>query len=120
MKRDMELVRQILLKVEQAESDPNEWIDLSFDQWTCEVVSYHSKILNDAGLIEAQDLSTLAGSDWRPMSLTWSGHEFLDAARDETVWNKAMTSLKEKSMTVPFEVLKAVVMQKCREYFGVE
>ncbi len=31
-----------------------------------------------------------------------------------------VTSLKEKSMTVPFEVLKAVVMQKCREYFGVE
>ena len=115
MKRDMELVRQILLQVEQAENDPNEWIDLSFDQWSHEVVSYHCKILNDARLIEAQDLSDLSGSDWRPLALTWEGHEFFDAARNDTVWNKAMTSLKEKSMTVPFEVLKAVVIQKCRE-----
>lgn len=119
MKRDMELVRQILLQVEQAENDPNEWIDLSFEQWPHEVVSYHTKLLIDAGLLEGQDLSDLSGSDWRPKSLTWEGQEFLDAARNETVWNKAMASLKEKSMTVPFEVLKAVVIQKCREYFGV-
>lgn len=119
MKRDMELVRKILLQVEQSESDPGGWNHLSFEQWPCEAVSYHTMILIDAGLLDGQDLSTLEGSDWRPNSLTWAGHEFLDAARNETVWNKAIPSLKEKSMTVPFEVLKAVVNQKCREYFGV-
>lgn len=119
MKRDMDLIRRILIEIEEADNEPDEWIDLSFVEWSDNAVSYHIKLLHDAGLIEARDLSDLSGSDWRPTSLAWAGHEFLDAARNDTVWNKAKQKLKDQAATVPFEVLKAVVIQTCKDYFGV-
>lgn len=119
MKRDMELVRKILLAVEDADNDPMVWIDLEIRGFSPHVVSYHVQRLTEAGLLEATDLSDDSGSDWRPSSLTWAGHEFLDAARNDTVWNKAMTTLKDKAATVPFEVVKAVVIQECKDFFGV-
>lgn len=118
MTRDMTLIREILIAIE-ASNKTQGTISLELPDRDPETVSYHVKLLADAGLIEANDLSSMREFDWKPRSLTWSGHEFLDAARNETVWNKAISSLKEKSMSVPFEVLKAVVMQKCREFFGV-
>jgi hypothetical protein len=35
--------------------------------------------------------------------LTWEGHEFLDAARDEKRWKKAMSTVKEKGGTITIE-----------------
>ena len=119
MKRNMDLIRRVLIEIEEADNDPDEWIDLSFAEWSDNAVSYHIKMLHDAGLIEARDLSDLSGSDWRPTSITWEGHEFLDAARNDTVWKKAMTKLKGQAASVPFEVVKAVVIQTCKEMFGV-
>ena len=37
--------------------------------------------------------------------LTWDGHEFLDKIKNDTVWNRTTTTIKEKG--VPF-VLDAV------------
>jgi len=42
-------------------------------------------LLHEAGFIEAMDLSTLGGICWKPTRLTYNGHEFLDAARSDTV-----------------------------------
>ena len=119
MKRDLELVREILLAVETADGDPMEWIDLELPGRSISIVSYHVKMLRDAGLLEAIDLSDLSGSCWKPRSLTWAGHEFLDAARNDTVWNKALSTLKAKAPSVPFEIVKAVVIKTCKDFFGL-
>jgi hypothetical protein len=37
----------------------------------------------------------LTAVDWRARRITYAGHEFLDASRSDTVWNKA----KEKVLT---------------------
>lgn len=50
---------------------------------------------------------------------TRSGHEFLDAARSDTVWNKALSTLKDKAASVPFEIVNAAVIKTCKEFFGV-
>ncbi len=118
MKRDFELVREVLLAVEASDNTQG-LIDLTLPGHDDKAVSYHVKLLAEAGLIEANDLSTMHGFEWKPRSLTWAGHEFLDAARNDTVWNKAMTKLKGQAATVPFEVLKAVVLQTCRDYWGL-
>ena len=119
MKRDLELVREILLEVEKANADPDEWINLRIPDRAPALVSYHVKLLHDAGLLEATDLSDLSGSCWAPRSLTWAGHEFLDAARNDTVWNKALSTLKDKAPSVPFEIVKAVVIKTCKDFFGL-
>ena len=117
MKRDMDLVRLILLEIEKSSEDPRAQIYLEIPNYTSEQVSYHVMILNDAGLIEACDFSAM-GSDnfWCPKRLTWSGHEFLDAARNDSIWNKA----KEKASSINFELLKEVLLNITRQQLGLE
>lgn len=119
MKRNLELVREILLAVENENNEPDEWINLKIPSRSPALVSYHVKLLSDAGLLEATDLSDMSYSHWAPRALTWAGHEFLDAARNDTVWNKAMSTLKDKAASVPFEIVKAVVIKTCKDFFGV-
>jgi hypothetical protein len=48
---------------------------------------------------------------WLAGGLTWEGHEFLDAARDDTRWSKAKKLVQEKGGSLMFEALKAVLVQ---------
>ncbi len=109
MKRDMDLVRQILFEIEKQSFEDSGQL-LKFDGYSDEEVSYHVMLLDEAGLIQAKDLS--GGSDlmWIPMRLTWQGHEFLDAARDETRWNKAKDAMSKAGGFV-FEVGKALLIE---------
>lgn len=65
MKRDMALVRQILLKTEQ-NTEVSGWIDLDIEGYSPEEISYHVKLLAEAELIEAQDLTTMEEFEWKP------------------------------------------------------
>ena len=114
MKRDMDLIRLILLNVEGEEE-----IDLSL--YTQEKIGYHSWLLSDAGLVEGQDITGLG--DGHPEAiitwLNWEGHDFLDAARDDTTWNKAQTTIQEKVGTVTFDMLKALLVALTKEQLGL-
>jgi hypothetical protein len=84
MCRDMDLIRQILLTAETNENK----IDAKF---TNEEIGYHAWLLKDAEFLDA-----IIARDRRNQpngcvlqGLTWQGHEFLDAMRDDTLWNRA-------------------------------
>jgi DNA-binding transcriptional ArsR family regulator len=115
----MELVRQILLQIEAKGEHPLGWLDLDILGYDAEVVSHHVLLLQDAGMLEAQDLSSSAGFDVRPKRLTWNGHEFLDAARNDTIWKKATEIVKEKGGAIPFEVLRVLLTKLVSGVFGV-
>ena len=88
MKLQKELVREILLKLEADEGRPDGWKNIEVSGFTWEQVAYHICILNEGGLVEATDLTTTDGFDWRASRLTYSGHEFVDTVRDGEVWRK--------------------------------
>ena len=117
MKRDMELVRKILLETEEAANNPIEWIVLHIEGYDPACISYHVKIMQEAGLIDAENLTTLSHFEWQPKSLTWEGHEFLDAVRHETVWAKTQEVVQSKSGAVSFEVLKELAIQTFKSTF---
>ena len=117
MKRDMELVRKILLETEAASHSPIEWIVLNIEGYDPACISYHVKIMKEAGLIDAENLTTLSHFEWQPKSLTWEGHEFLDAVRNETVWAKTQEVVKSKGGSVSFEVLKELAIQTFKSTF---
>jgi Hypothetical protein (DUF2513) len=88
MKRDMELVREILLKVADTEK-PIRFSALVTERKDWSVVAYHTQMLTDeVGFIRAINASSHSGKDWIDMHLTWHGHDFLDSVRDPTVWQK--------------------------------
>ena len=119
MKRDVELIRKILLQIEAKGEDPLRLIQLDIPGHSESDVAYHVLLLRDAGLIEAQDLSTMGGFDMRPKRMTWEGHEFLEAAKNDTVWNKAQEIVKEKGNAIPFEVLKDLLIKVASSVFGL-
>ena len=117
MKRDMDIVRRILLAVEEADA-PVEALEGLDDS----VFSYHAAILVEAGLVRG-DAPTY-GDTLQPFgasifSLTWSGHEFLDAARNESVWQKATGTARAKGLSVTLDVLKELLTATLRGQLGL-
>jgi len=110
MKRDMDLVRKILLELEDTPYELGGF-DLELEGYSPDQISYHVMLLNEAGLIEANDLSNLSRTEWRPKRLTWAGHEFIEASRDESRWEKAKNIMKEKGSGMVFDVLRSVLIQ---------
>lgn len=104
MKRDMDLVREILLKVEEIPFD-GAFHDIAVDGRSPNEVSYHVMLLHEGRFIEAMDL----GVCWKPMRLTYGGHEFLDAARNDTVWEKAKTAVVKSTGVLTLEGLKVAL-----------
>ena len=112
MKRDMDLVRRILLALE---AEPSPWGSEEFDVdgYDPATVNYHVMLMEGAGLINAHDQSNeaLEVFMWHPVSLTWEGHEFLEASREEGRWSNAKALVKEKSGGLSFELLKDLLLQ---------
>lgn len=89
MRRDMDLVRAILFRIE-AQEHYDDQIEISFDNYDADTVGYHVGLLKQAGFVEANDDRAHGGGpSYIIIGLTWNGHEFLEAARDDTRWNKA-------------------------------
>lgn len=116
MKRDMDLIREILLQVEARPTAQS--IDLvELPGRNQEEISYHVKLLADAGYIDAYDLRTLGpgGFKYAPSSLTNEGHDFLDAARNNTVWKRAKEKLSEIGGSAPLDVVRGILTTTLKE-----
>ena len=102
MKRDMELVRKLLFLAEDDGKD-----DKLCEEYGQDVVAGHVAILLDAKLIEGVVSCNQVGKPVASviLRLTWAGHEFLDNARNDTVWRNVISKVKSTALTVSFEVL---------------
>jgi hypothetical protein len=85
MKRDMDLIRAILLEVEKSTSPGG--CQIKVPGHSPEELYYNAQLAQEAGLIEASFLDN--SSAFHVLRLTYAGHEFLDAARNDTLWVKA-------------------------------
>lgn len=121
MKRDMDLCRRILLAVES--SPANTWTqEFPFDnEYEAAVVTEHVALLEQAGLIDA-DITRYVSSDppdFVIRSLTWYGHDFLDAARDEGRWARAKQRLADAGVGTTFTLLKEMLEALARGELGL-
>ena len=70
------------------------------------------RIMIDAGLIEGR-ISDYITSDapQHPYihNLTWAGHDFLDAARNDTVWRAAKEKVLKPGVSWTFELLREIL-----------
>jgi len=120
MKRDMDLIRKILLDLEN--NPPEKLINrLYIVGYSREQINYHLYLMMQAGFIEGYDVTThnSFGTEIRPQQLTWAGHDFLDACRDEGIWVKAKEKLKSIGGEVPIEVFKVLLIEIMKKQLGV-
>ena len=102
MKRDMELVRKLLFLAEEDGKD-----DELCEEYGQDVVAGHVAILLDAKLIVGEVVCNEVGVPVASviLRLTWAGHEFLDNARNDTIWRGVISKVKSAALTVSFDVL---------------
>ena len=90
MKRDMDLIREILLQIEDSDgvyATPKQIEGYSDNQWI-----YHLKHLKDGGILEGglaisadEELTSLSENTW---CLTQDGHDLLDVIRSPKIWGR--------------------------------
>jgi hypothetical protein len=103
MKRDMDIVRDLLLRSEATEGQVSVKDPLE---------TYHVRIMLDAGLIEGRISEEITADAPRYSyinNLTWAGHDFLDAARNDTVWRTAKEKVLKPGASWTFDLLKEIL-----------
>jgi hypothetical protein len=119
MKRDMDLIRRILLAVQDDQFAYGE--SIHFDDVGDVVCAHHVASIFDSGMGEGRLTKTdahgiVAGSIDR---LTSVGHDFCDAIRQDTIWRKATEHIIKPGASYGFSILvEWVKLEVHRRVFG--
>lgn len=121
MKRDMDLARKILLALETRgfnELSSDAFVTEGYDERT---VAAHFELLEEADLIEASLLHVESEGLIRgdALRLTWAGHEYLDAVRNQEIWEKTKAHLAKQGGSMTIELIKAVAIGYIRQRLGL-
>jgi len=114
MKRDMDLIRALLLKVEGEEPQ-----DLSC--WTEGRQVEHMALLVEAHLVHGEIIFDSQG-DVRSVlytRLTWDGHEFLASARDANIWMQTKEKIRTIGSSAAWPVLTAIMTDLVKKQIGI-
>ncbi len=112
MKRDMDLVRHLLLRIEDAELF--EQPDFEMGDYDVQDIDYNLDLIIQAGLVNGEG-NWSAGPTYNVAirGLTWEGHDFLDAVRSDSIWHKAKEVAQGRELRLnelPFEVVKGLAI----------
>ena len=88
MKRDMDLIRSLLLEIESKHDGSGRPVDVLAEGRAKPEVVEHLFMLEEAGFIEAKNASSMSGRNIIVLRMTWQGHEFLNSIRDPEIWQK--------------------------------
>jgi len=119
MKRDMDLIRRMLIEIEA--NDSCELTDVSE-----EIFAQHVPLLTEEQLIKGRvALESLNGppgvqQTMAYVRLTSKGQDFLASIRDESVWNKTKAKVAEIGGTIAFSMLSALANKCLKEKLGLE
>jgi hypothetical protein len=111
MKLDMDLVRKILITLEEhPHGFYNQFIKI--EGYSEEQIGYHVTLMEEAGLLLVIDATHMGSEspEAMPNRLTWQGHQFLNACRDEGRWTKAKDIFRQAG-GVSFDVAKEILTQ---------
>lgn len=122
LKRDLNLLREILLKIESNNScNPLCIGNFTNNEIECPNYSFHIHLLLDAGYIEAKKISYIGQQcdDFLITRLTNSGCDYIDAIRDDTVWNSTKEKLKSVGGSSALEIVKAIAIATTKNILGI-
>jgi len=121
MKRNMELIIAILFSIEKGIEGDASSIVLPTQEFPEIEITHHVRLLHEGKLIHAlKGYSASAGSAWVPHSLTWQGHEFLDAVRQDTIWNRVRKLAKQSGGRLPIDALFGLAMKELNTKLGLQ
>jgi hypothetical protein len=120
VKRDLDLLRKIIFAVE-ARSPEAAAGDIEIEGYIAVEIGYHSYLLADSGLAKGVDVTTIGDAlpQWQLFHLTSAGHDFADAARNDSTWKTATKMVRDKTGGVTLEVMKQVLVSVVKNTLGL-
>lgn len=113
MKRDWDIIRAVLLRLE-GDSRANAVVNAnSFGPVFSEQdVAYNIRLMHQKGLITANIQESRSGDGAirtaLARSMTSQGHDLLDSIRNETVWHRVQETFKKKALDMTVELVMGV------------
>lgn len=109
MTRDYDLIRRMLQDIEKA---PVNSVIQRFDyaDYDNPTIAEHVKLLKEGDLIEVMINETMGGGvGFVIFRLKSAGHDFLEVARNDTIWNNTMSTVKNTGLALTIDVLKQLL-----------
>lgn len=126
MKRDIGLIRELLFYIEGNSSEYEFITTLNleviqhFEQkgFPKEAINYHLSLMYDAGFILSDNPIPLGQQGfWMIQRLTFSGHDFIDTLRDETVWNKFKAKFINEGAGFTLKIASGLALEIAKQLF---
>lgn len=113
MKRDMDLIRNLLIKVEEVYEPGAGSINFSkirIDGYDDKVIAEHLLLMKEAGLIRNINAKQyVTGSTMLSIgNLTNEGYDTLEKFRNDTVWNKTKEIARDKGLPMLIDIFSQV------------
>lgn len=120
MKRNMDLVREILIGCEGDDKWEEVVGRLKSAGYGEEQIGFHVFLMGQGGLLEIINASHMdSHCQGLPLYITWEGYEFLEAARNQTLWNSAKAKIGSILQGLSFELLRAVLVAMAKGELGL-
>lgn len=128
MKRDMDLIRELLLKLESLPSKMGDVFsitpedeEVSVEGYTPAQIEYHLSLLREIGFIECPGSQPMFGITFS--GLTWAGHDYVDAVRDAEVWRKTKQGVEAAggfTVDILKELATGLIKTQIKRHTGVD
>ena len=129
MLRNMDLIRELLLRLEGLPSTPSSVYiltpameEIAIAGYSADQIHYHLSLIIEAGLIESGS-TPVVQCGFMFMRLSWAGHDFLDSIRDPEVWARTKKGA-EAAGGFTFDLLKDLakgfIRKQVEDYTGIK
>ena len=95
--------------------------NFKLEGYTEEQIGYHATLLGEAGLAKVIDVTCMGSPSPEGIirCLTWEGHEFIDSARENTIWNQAKELITTQVGGAAIAVWTAVLTSYVQKKLGL-
>jgi len=129
MIRNMNIVRELLLKLEPHTNPPGTTVlidpyngQFQIEGYSADQIAYHLSLVREAGFVESPG-SQLGGVGMTFRRLSSDGHDFLDAVRYPEIWRKTQRgaeSVGSFTFDLVKDLAKGFIKTKIEEHTGVK
>ena len=123
--RNFDRMREILLYIagDNLEEFDSGWVWARGSSYFSETDKYQIALLQQTGFLECSDISMASVVPDR-LRITFAGHDYLDAVRDNGIWNKTKVVVAETGGSATLEMVRALAIgflkSKIEKHTGIK
>lgn len=119
MKRNMDLIRELLFYIEENYKGDLLIID-TFENYSNAEILYHFELMSQAGLISGKVTRFISGEGIiECKGLAWAGQDFLTNIKNESVWKDVKKTAKEKGLDLTINIISTIAAESIKRILQI-